>query len=176
MDNGTDLITDTDVTQDISSEMDISQQTDYDYIKTLWKLNRYIEDVSAYIGGFVVRKLLKTINCSVCSSCIQNSDTDNYLINIKNRGSLIKPSKDVELLSKETEKCIRQHQEIVFKQKNIVQFLKNKVKRALYEVVFKNEEMYQLIICQQQFNNHRDQLINLIITFYLNIRLHHEGK
>jgi len=118
------------------------QQTDHDYIKTVWKLNRYMEDVSVYIGGFVVRKLLKRINCSVCSSCIQNSDTDNYLINIKNRGSLIKPSKDVELLCKETEKCIRQHQTIVFKQKNIVQFLKDKVKIALYEVVFKNEEMY----------------------------------
>jgi hypothetical protein len=54
--------------------------------------------------------------------------------------------------------------------------LKNKVKRALYEVVFKNEEIYQHIICQQQFNNHRDQLINLIITFTFNIRLHHEVK
>lgn len=75
--------------------MDISQQTDHDYIKTVWKLNRYIEDVSVYTGGFVVRKLLKRVNCSVCSSCMQNSDTDNYLINIKNRGSLIKPSKDV---------------------------------------------------------------------------------
>lgn len=121
----------------------------------------------------------KKINCLVCSSCIKNSDTDNYLINIKHRGSLIKPSKDVEILCTETEKCIRQHQEIVFKQKNVVQFLKNKVKRALYEVVFKNKEMYQHIkhiICQQQFNNHRDQIINVIITFYLNIRLHHEGK
>ncbi|KAE9526556.1 hypothetical protein AGLY_013204, partial [Aphis glycines] len=176
LDNGTNLIIDTDVTQDILSEMDINQLTDHDYIKTVWKLNRFIEVVSVYIKGFVVRKLLKRINHLVCSSCIQNSDTDNYLINIKNLGSLIKPSKDVELLFKESEKCIRQHQEIVFKQKNIVRFLKNKVKRALYEVVFKNEEMYQHIICQQQFNNHRDQLMNLIITFYLNIRLHHKGK
>jgi len=32
LDNRTDLITDTDVTQDILSEMDINQQTDHDFI------------------------------------------------------------------------------------------------------------------------------------------------
>jgi len=42
LDNGTDLITDTDVTQGISSEMDLSQQTDHDYIKTVWKMFQYI--------------------------------------------------------------------------------------------------------------------------------------
>lgn len=36
--------------------------------------------------------------------------------------------------------------------------------------------MQEHIICQPPFNNHKEQLIINIITFYINIRLYHEGR
>lgn len=176
--SGSELIDDSNLNdQDYNlNDANICQQTDHDYISTMWQLNNYVEDISVYIGGFVVQKLIKKINCSVCCSCLQSNNTSNLLIITKNRGSLIKPSKNVKLLCIETEKSIRQNQTIIFQQKNIHELLKNLVKRRVFSVVFKNKAIDDRILNQILFNYHRPQLINYIITFYIKIRLYHEGR
>lgn len=44
-----------------------SLQYDHDYISTMYKLSLFVEDILSYIGGFIAQKLLKKINCSVCT-------------------------------------------------------------------------------------------------------------
>ncbi|GBN12744.1 DNA transposase THAP9, partial [Araneus ventricosus] len=74
-------------------------------------LSEYVEDVVAYISGFVQRKLISAIKCEECSDALiydENSAENSYrLINRKNKGGLIKPSKDVYQLCKIGEKSFR---------------------------------------------------------------------
>lgn len=42
--------------------------------------------------------------------------------------------------------------------------------------IFNNDIMKNHILNQDVFNNHRSQLIHLIIRHYVNIRLHHFAK
>ena len=61
--------------------------------------SEYKDAVLGYIGGYVVRKLLKSITCDECVSVLINNDdiSKNYLslVSIKDRGGLVYPSEDV---------------------------------------------------------------------------------
>ena len=61
--------------------------------------SEYKDAVLGYIGGYVVRKLLKSITCDECVNVLINNDdiSKNYLslVSIKDRGGLVYPSEDV---------------------------------------------------------------------------------
>ncbi|GBN24835.1 hypothetical protein AVEN_265143-1, partial [Araneus ventricosus] len=58
-------------------------------------LSEYVEDVVAYISGFVQRKLISAVKCEECCDALiydENSAENSYhLINRKNKDGLIKP-------------------------------------------------------------------------------------
>ena len=64
------------------------------YSSLLPTLSKYVEDVSAYIAGFVVRKLLPKVKCDECRSLlVDTGNTDSSaLICVKNNGGLVIPS------------------------------------------------------------------------------------
>jgi hypothetical protein len=72
-------------------------------------MGQYMEDVVAYIAGFVVRKLKKAITCEIWASVLYNDCiSNNSLINIKNRGGLVLPSDDVVTICKYSERmCLK---------------------------------------------------------------------
>jgi len=68
----------------------------------------YKNEVISYIVGFIVKKLMKNLRCAQCINALigKNDETDQNLINIKNRGSLIYPSRDVIYICKKVDSAI----------------------------------------------------------------------
>ncbi|KAG5863221.1 hypothetical protein JTB14_028160 [Gonioctena quinquepunctata] len=69
------------------------------------------ENVVTYISGYVVRSITKQIKCTVCLDSLEESnynalDLQFMLLHRKDRGGLIKPSKDVIQICMYTEKKI----------------------------------------------------------------------
>lgn len=144
---------------------------DHDYFEALKRLTPYIDDVSSYISGFVVKKLLKKINCKTCHPYFMDKTGHaSSLIKEKDRNNaLIKPSQDVVDLCQVTERVFRSHNIFL---PNVKQKIVTEIKRNIYsKPVFK--ELNEHCTGQELFNTHRDQVIALIITTYLNIRFHH---
>lgn len=66
----------------------------------------YMNNVIEYISGFITQKLLRTVSCHICLNVLTNTGhnvLNNTLLNIKNRGGLIKPSGDIVLICKTAE-------------------------------------------------------------------------
>lgn len=68
--------------------------------------SKYINDIVEYISGFVVRKIIKSINCKICGEHLVTGQLLSTIINRKTRGGLITPHPDVILLCKKAEKNI----------------------------------------------------------------------
>lgn len=96
--------------------MDIFEITDLDYdyfshthfslqlnIKSRYE---YKDEVVAYIVGYVTRKLIKILHCAECVDTVIAKSTEKTcnLINIKYRGFLLSPSKDVINICKKNRK------------------------------------------------------------------------
>ena len=71
----------------------------------------YKENILAYIGGFIVRRILKSINCKVCADALLEKHNMNVyylsLTNIKDNGGLVKPSADVVKILRKCEAFFR---------------------------------------------------------------------
>ncbi|CAI6377379.1 unnamed protein product [Macrosiphum euphorbiae] len=150
---------------------------DHSYFQSLKRLSPLVENISEYIGGFVVKKTLKKINCAICQQSLYKTFTNNILINLKDRNdALIKPFRDVVDICLIAERVFRSCDNI-FKN-NIKNSLFTKIKRhIIYSSTKKNfQELDDHCLSQNLFNNHRDQLIALIIYIYLDVRLHHAAK
>lgn len=147
---------------------------DHDYINTMWTLDPYVENVIKYISGFIVRKIKNMDLCSICENHLTCENAP-LLIALKNRGSLFFPSVDVCKLCQIAEKIFRQHIHEIFKKQNIKDYLLNKI-FAQTSHLFNSEEMYNHILNQDVLDNHRSQLIKLVIKYFIQIRLHHETK
>jgi len=48
------------------------------YSSLLPTLSKYVEDVSAYIAGFVVRKLLPKVKCDECRSLLVDTGNTDF--------------------------------------------------------------------------------------------------
>lgn len=72
-----------------------SVEHDHNYLDPICRLTPFVENVSAYIAGFVVKQVIKKINCNICIQFLSETNTKNLLINLKDRNNaLIKPSRD----------------------------------------------------------------------------------
>ena len=62
----------------------------------------YKDAILGYIGGYVVRKILKNLSCVVCADALICNDNLNAyylsLTHLKDNGYLIYPSKDVKVI------------------------------------------------------------------------------
>lgn len=137
-------------TTDNITEGSSKELTDHDYIESSVSLSSYVEDVVEYIAGFIVKKVKQRIDCSFCKNILiqKNPNRTIQFVQFKQWDgcNLINPSKDVILICKYAE---------------------------AYMDVFQNIEDHTSNQCV--FNNHREQLINLIIDLFLKVRLRHIG-
>jgi len=69
-------------------------------------------DVFKYISGFIVRKIKQIINCNIYESELSENYSSS-LIDIKFRGFLIKPSKDVLQISMKAEFVFKSNMNII---------------------------------------------------------------
>lgn len=104
--------------------------------------------------------------------------TASTLLKIKNKGKLINISVDVQKICLATEYVIWMHRDMVLTKKNITLMLciKSLNEVCLKTSIFNSDTMSNHILNQDIFNNHRSQLIKLIIWHYIKIRLHHFAK
>lgn len=162
----------------IDEEYVSCEMFDHDYMRSLWTLSPYVENVIQYISGFIVKKILKIKSfCIVCAEMIKELDPNKapLLIKIKNRGPFVFPSMDVIKICTAAERVFRQYYTNLFVQKNIKTKMSQQIINSLDDP-FSGTEMQTHILSQDIFNNHRIQLIKLIIETFLNIRLYHEAK
>lgn len=156
---------------------------DHDYFTSVQRISAYTEDVSVYISGFIVKKLQNKISCDICKNSLLSIIQESKLAQIKDRGGLQKPSKCLQTVCIESEKIFRQYSNDFVNQKKNFNFLLVKVKSILYTkysifsnmscVNYKQNTLFELT---QQFNTHRDMLIQSICKHYFNIRLYHEVR
>lgn len=131
-------------------------------------LSEYAADVATYISGFVERQLRKKIKCESCFNAI-NSDSivSNILIDIKNRGGLIKPRADIVKICKIAEKILWSTD---LNKPNFFNGMFCRIMRKFTDENLFSNMMHtsQAIDCE-----HRLTIIKRIVNMYLNIRLRH---
>jgi len=143
------------------------ETTDLLYV---YQHSNFINDVVAYIAGFVVRKIKKTILCDTCAAEIEIESSESKLLDRKNHGGLIKASSDVIELCKISERTIRHFKAI--DKSNVV----NKITLEAMKYININKYFTNLsihILDQEPLNNHVLQLIKIILNIYCKLRLHH---
>jgi len=143
----------------------------------MYKVSAYVENVTHYIAGFVAKTVSQKINCLFCKQVLSINHTTNLLITLKDRNNaLFKPSKDVEYICSVAEKWIRCTNFSSIYAKNFTNKLYIQIKSEVCRTVFLSKDMDAHIYGQGLFTNHRDQLLTLIITVYINLRLKHLAK
>jgi len=160
------------------SDLDDTAYIDHDYcLEIPLSFTEYKNEVITYLAGYIARKLMKTLHCVECVGALieQNADTkNNYnLINIKNRGSLIYPSKDLVYISKKIENTIRHY---LCENETLSNFNMNTfVCKVMEELIHINifPELKEHVNDQSFSSNHVNHLLRIIIESYTKTRLAH---
>ena len=90
----------------------VDHEWDHDYVTSLTKimdLSDFQESVTEYIAGFVIRQVSKSLDCEVCCQAVL-SQTNCYplkLVNLKDKGGLVRASKDVIQVCTCAELCLQ---------------------------------------------------------------------
>lgn len=162
--------------------LDLICAEDYEETDTFENINNYnnelmfVDDVIQYIAGFVVRKLYKQITCNICLHLLSDDKMipkQLSLLDIKNRGGLTKPTKDMIYLCKIAEITFRTFQQALPSIKyDIIEYLTIKATSKLQITkIFK--EISDHILDQSPLDNHLLQLIKMSFKCYFKIRVHH---
>ena len=145
----------------------------------------YKENILAYIGGFVVRRILKSLTCKVCAEALLEKGNKNIyylsLINIKNNGELIVPSKDVMKIVKKCESFFNAYVTggigMISSAKNIKDILGNKIRRELFSMgIFEHLLDHEFENCYITEDLHSTRLTKQIIDYFLKIRFYRYGQ
>lgn len=155
----------------------------------LTELNTYNELVVTYIGGFVTKKLEKSIKCQHCIDVLVADTEDSInlhkyeLITVKTRGGLKYPSKEIIFICELTEKFIQAANLKSFAflgENNVKKRLKLKVINEINENggIFNDNYEFQHHLLQSYddsdpLNNHYIHLINAAIDMYFKVRYCH---
>lgn len=143
---------------------------DDDELLTVYQNSNYIKDVVGYIAGFVVRSILKRIQCEVCAKEIKSHKTNSLLLNKKNRGGLTMANADVVSICQVAERTVREYTK---KSNHIsIDYL------VLKSISILSIDKYFLNLTnhfmdQEPLNNHLLQMIRLILKTFITIRIHH---
>lgn len=152
---------------------DLIIDSDHDYLADPSRLSIYTEEIIPYIGGFVVRKLRKTLKCEDCLLALVSEKYPGLILK-KDKGGLIYPSRDVNKICTLAENIFKKHLlrgKSFFAGKNIMlQLLSSTLKSC--QSVFTEDHFNR----QPLVGNHRILLIKAITTRYFEIRIHHATK
>lgn len=92
---------------------------DHKYFNSIQRISTFVEDVSIYIAGFVVKKVETRITYNMCLSFLYATTHTSELALQKDRGGLRKASIDVHTLCIETEKNFREYLNDFMNKKNV---------------------------------------------------------
>lgn len=171
----------------ISSEKEIEEVdlfiSDHDYIcgKNMYDFSDFSKEIIVYIAGFVVHKLLLTVNCDTClqSLCSKNRDLFlNSLIAVKNKGGdkggLNYPSEDVILICMQTEKILRSN---YYQNRPInTLYLQSQVLYHFYNSnIFSSLKLHSLET-NNPLSDHLTLLIKSISSTYIKLKVNYSLK
>jgi len=105
---------------------------DHEYFNSIQRISTFVEDVSIYIAGFVVKKVETRITCNICLSFLYANTHPSKLALQKDRGGLRKASIDVQTICIETEKIFREYINDFLNKKKCMNFLVIKLKTKLF--------------------------------------------
>lgn len=141
------------------------------------------ENILYYICGFIVRSIYKKVDCQTCAnSMIENESDHNYshkyphsiLVDVKNKGGLIKSSKNVVVIVKFIESTLIQ---LTSNFCSLSPGLSQKVILAVKNHVYNYSIFNDLNCINDSFlENHKLNLVTLICKQYLKVRLHYVAK
>lgn len=154
--------------------------SDHSYCSCLPTLSPYVENVSSYIAGFVVRKLLPKVKCSDCRELlvgVADAPCCTFL-QLKNNGGLVKPSDGVISIIHHTERHLRSlvpadkpvHADARFGERIEIAVMSN------LDCQKNLNTTHHTIDTADGINNHVYSLIRQIIRLYLRIRTYHIVK
>lgn len=163
-------------TCDVAVVTEEEEPIDEEYLEYFTNLSPYVENVVSYISGFVMKKILLKVNCNTCKNYLQCGKTKDSiaLINQKNRGKLVVPHPDVTAICCYAEKIIRAFKEDL-QRKKTVEYLKLKVLKNASKT-FSDPTIIDHLYGQDILDNHKIQIIKLIIEIYFKIRVAYECK
>lgn len=161
-------------------------ETDFDTnIVSCSNNNTYLkENVLYYIGGFVIRKIVKKISCVECrEGLVMNCSSEHRycslnefsnFVDLKNQGGLVRVSVDVLRVVKVTEQVLCTVSNDLTDMSNIDNKLYNKIIIQTKNVLAE-EHLFQ---CNESsdFRCHKVEVIKLIASQYLKIRFYALGK
>ena len=136
--------------------------------------DEFTSEVVTYIAGFVQRAIFRKCHCEECLDCIDESEiAESDLIEARKFGNLITPSKDITYICKLAEIEFR----LMTEKKNIAnvgKFYNFLVNRIVLLIREEKEHIFDSIKLHDQ--NHWISIVKLVITEFLNLRLHHFAK
>jgi len=141
-------------------------------------LSDYVENVSEYIAGFVVKRLLSRLKCNDCRFLlISDEPTSNgAFLEYRDKGGLVKPSGDVVYIIHTAEKVFRTMINTHNKPVHSISRLRNELEKIAFEKL----DFGRLFVGSEHFfetydnlDNHIFSLIRLVIKFYTDIRKFH---
>ncbi|KAL3189847.1 hypothetical protein MRX96_020867 [Rhipicephalus microplus] len=149
---------------------------DHDYTHPE-NLSAVVVAVVPYIAGFVVRQVCKTTTCEECIAALY-SDELVPLVEQKNRGGLVSPSKDVIGLCEAVEKGLRRLQI----ECGTLHAVNSQSKHLVLEVLRLSVEekwfqkLEQHILDLDPLDNHIYNMCKKVAELYVKIRIHHMTK
>nr|XP_033947312.1 uncharacterized protein LOC117452698 [Pseudochaenichthys georgianus]XP_033947313.1 uncharacterized protein LOC117452698 [Pseudochaenichthys georgianus] len=150
--------------------------SDHSYLPT--RFGGLVENALVYIAGFVVRQILRKLSCDVCRASLvrdavpSSFDESYHLLALKNNGGLVIPSQGTVKVLRAAERVIRQASTRQAPKVSTVTYI---VREEIG-----TEDVFQLgeHIEETQFgiDNHYSDLLSLVVSVFLKIRLHHIAK
>lgn len=141
-----------------------------------WNLTIYTEDVVAYIAGFVVKGLKRTIGCLKCLNLLDANDSPSQLLLRKKYGKLTLASALVVDTCKVAEKLFRFFQSTMDlynkRAKNLLELLVTQTMNVLPSSILDNfgDHIYD----DDSITGHHFDLIKSILKSFFKLRIHHE--
>lgn len=171
-----------DLLLDVEEIDDLFEESDDSNVGELPVLSEYSENISCYIAGYIVRKLLGKLKCDdCCNQLFVTSLKDAFstaltFLCLKNNGGLIIPSPAVVSVVLYAERCLR---EICESGKNNLSFVSQTVyleQRVLSGLNLKHFDEKHMQDTLDGIDNHVYSLIRHIVRYYVNVRKFHAVK
>lgn len=152
----------------------ICDEHNYYSLPRLFKLSEYVEDVVAYIAGFVVRKVKMIVKCEECIGVIESDIVTSKLVQQKSFGYMSNASQFVIVVCRLGEQYLRYNKEL-FSKKSITyiqKYLMLQVLKNLPDTL--HEAFSNHLFDEEPLSNHFIGLVKIVLDMFFKVRLHYE--
>jgi hypothetical protein len=169
---------------DLEIRSPITDEHDYSDVPNMMSLSPYVQNVVGYMSGFVVRSLMKHMNCLECKEALLFGENDDLmsvrkLLDRKNRGGLVIPSHSVVTVCETAERCFKRLLAVNNGKPPANKYIDQAISHVvLNDIGEKNlfQGLQDHMFDSTPDNNHLFRLVKNIAAEYIKIRLYHMGK